>query len=204
MGKIQGESMVEFVCICGIDGVGKTTIAKELAKRLGYIYVKTPPQSYQTIREHYEHEGVSAFSRFCFYLGALYESSERIRTTLRLGQGVVVDRYLLSVQVYHEAMIKRDLGRFIELVDFVKPDLNIILQASMATVAKRLKDRGNHTFDHKLENNESFLNKVAEKFATKTEGSAHIICDNKSIDDVVEECLTLISKAEQSYEERKQ
>lgn len=184
--------MIKFIGVCGVDGVGKTTIAKRLAKELAFRYVKTPPPKYNAIRYFYEQDEISSFSRFCFYLGAVYESSEEIKVLIQNGEGVVADRYLLSLQIYHEVMSGKDLGEFIEISDFVNPDLNIILKAPIKVIQERIRERNKITFDHKLENDTIFLSRIAKRFNNVWPNSIHIDCYNRDISEVVKECVKAV------------
>lgn len=183
--------MSQLIAICGVDGVGKTTVAQELACRLGYKYVKTPPSSYQDIRNFYETLEVSPFSRFCFYLGAVHESSGEIRATLSNGVGVVADRYIMSLMAYHEVMLRTDLGRYIEMADFAAPSANILLTAHVDKIRARILGRAKG-FDSNRESDIDFLEEVQERFKVRIPLKHTVDTSDLSIRDVVDQCMDIV------------
>lgn len=179
-----------LVAVCGSDGVGKTTVAQSLAHRTGYAYVKTPPAEYQPFRDFYEREEVPPFSRFAFYLGSVFHSSQQIDRIISSGQGVIADRYLLSLRIYHEILVGRGLRRFIQLAGFTEPDLTIVLTAPLATIRQRLSSRDRSRFDRRLENDSVFMAKVAHKFSLPHPRTIHISTAKMSVNEVVDECMS--------------
>ena len=183
-----------FVVICGVDGVGKTTIAKKVATQLGYKYVKTPRPAYQHVRSFYERPGVSPLARFGFYLGAVFESSEDIKRLLDAGTGVVADRYLLSLQIYHELLTGRDLSSHIAAWDFLPADLNIVLTAPVRVIQSRLAMRLQTHFDQDKERDGPLISKLVARFAGGFPATVHVDCSTTPVCEVVDECVRLIRR----------
>ena len=90
-----------IVALEGLEGVGKTTLGKKVAERMGGIYLKSPPE------EMNESRGFIAKMpdprcAFYFYLSSLYAIQPPIQVALASGTPVIVDRYLLSTIAYHD------------------------------------------------------------------------------------------------------
>jgi len=182
-----------LIAVCGVDGVGKTTVAKEIARRIDFVYLKTPPEKYDPMRPLFDEESVPGFTRFAFYLGCVFDSAVRIREILATGRGVIADRYLLSLQIYHEVLTQRDLTGFIEMVGFPRADLNLVLTASASTAQERLKSRANPGSGERLERDTEFMRSVAMRFADLGPDQAtQVDTEGRSVEEIVTECVCLV------------
>jgi SpoVK/Ycf46/Vps4 family AAA+-type ATPase len=47
--KTGGTGAIVFIIFCGLPGTGKTTLARELARRLGAVYLRIDTRSRKTI-----------------------------------------------------------------------------------------------------------------------------------------------------------
>ena len=191
--------MPKLIAVCGVDGVGKTTVAKELAHRLGYEYVKTPPGSYQALRGFYEQEGVSAFSRFCFYLGAVHESSDAIRATLQRGASVIADRYIMSLMAYHEVLLRDDLQDYVELADFSPPTASILLTARIDVIRSRIEGR-DKGFDSAREADIEYLASVQQRFGMRIPRAHTVDTSSLTIAGVVDCCMDIVRGLPDAFE----
>lgn len=181
------------MAVCGVDGVGKTTVARRLAAILGFQYMKTPRAEYQPLRSFYEGESVSVLSRFAFYLGALSESSDAIRRLCGNGLGVVADRYLLSLKIYHEVLSGKHLGDYIAPWNFIMPDLTVILTAPISVIESRLADRRPLRFDWRIESNVRLLAEVSDRFANTAGPAIRIVSADRPLAEVIAECVGAIT-----------
>ena len=140
-----------IVSIEGVDGTGKTSVAKELSKQLNFVYVEKPFQAL-----------VSSKGEYTLIKKKLNEISNREVLLWFYGMGnvclkakynninIVADRYLLSnyswwgsneTDYIFDAMIKTT----------GIPELTVLLTADAETISKRLKDRnGNETENYKV------------------------------------------------------
>lgn len=152
-----------FVCIEGIDGVGKTTVSRMLANALGGTYYKTPPPPYESIRAEIDKKA-DPCSRFYFYLSAVSFASTEIRALLR-SQTVVCDRYIYSTLAYHIAMDECFRGHALP-PRLLMPDVTILLVAGESERLKRLVGREEKVsrHDRDLEANKEFLAAVEREF----------------------------------------
>lgn len=138
-----------FICIEGLDGCGKTTQAKLLAKKLGKshnaVYTAEPSQGKvgTYIRNYLYGE-----KRLSIVLEALLFAADRIEhleneviPALNEGRLVISDRYVYSSLAYQGAA-----GLSIEWIEKVngyalKPDLAVFIDVDLETVMSRLKDK---------------------------------------------------------------
>jgi dTMP kinase len=147
----QGEKMSKtgaFICIEGLDGCGKTTQAKLLAKKLGKsrntLYTAEPSRG--KIGTYIRNRCLYGEKRLSTVVEALLFAADRIEhvenvvlPALREGQLVISDRYVYSSLAYQGAA-----GLSLEWIEKVnkhalKPDLAVFIDVDPKTVMHRLK-----------------------------------------------------------------
>lgn len=127
-----------FIVLEGLNGVGKTTVGKLLAERLGGEYYRTPPPPFDQIRERIDSSG-DPIVRYYFYLSSVCYASIQIGQKRRKTP-VVCDRYILTTQCYHSV-----LGISVVNTDSLqleKPDLTVLLTCREPERQVRLSQRG--------------------------------------------------------------
>ena len=128
-----------FIVIEGLDGVGKTTVSNLLAKRLGGVAYKTPPNIFQKIRKVISLKNPKF--RFYFFLLSLFLASIEI-SILKRKQHVICDRYLYSTIAYHKAASVNVFSRFSFWKRFIlRPDKCFYLWARPEILEKRINFR---------------------------------------------------------------
>src|SRR3989338_3720771 len=153
----------KFVVIEGSDGAGKSTLCAKVSDALPYRLVKTPTQDYLQRRAFFDESGRNPLSRFFFYCAGVHESSAEIKALLE-HENVVADRYLQSLQIYHEVLTGRDLSHVINELDVVNPEVTIILYSYPEIVLKRIKERNSIlATDKHLEFDRRFMTAVIER-----------------------------------------
>ena len=137
-----------FICIEGLDGCGKTTQAKLLAKKLGKSHnaVYTAEPSRGKIGTYIRNSYLYGEKRRSIVLEALLFAADRIEhletevlPALREGRLVISDRYVYSSLAYQDAA-----GLSLEWIEKVneyalKPDLAVFVDVDLETVMRRLK-----------------------------------------------------------------
>jgi dTMP kinase len=187
-----------FICIEGLDGCGKTTQAKLLAKKLGKSHnaVYTAEPSRGKIGTYIRNSYLYGEKRLSIVLEALLFAADRIEhleteviPALNEGRLVISDRYVYSSLAYQGAA-----GLSLEWIEKVnehalKPDLAVFIDVDLATVMNRLKAKKSV-----MENAET-LQKVRDvylKFVAK--GELVRIDGNRAKDEVVEALADVVLK----------
>ncbi|MEK7478062.1 MAG: hypothetical protein AAB645_01685 [Patescibacteria group bacterium] len=150
-----------FVTLEGVDGVGKTTVAKLLADDGSFQYYKSPSGPFAQLRREIDAHATS-LERYCFYRLATQFDSVQISQLLEKNS-VVCDRYIASTTAYHIAMdarirvIHNDVG-------LLKPHFAFLLGARSEIRDKRILERARVLSDAKLEGDSILLDRIAEIF----------------------------------------
>ena len=154
-----------FVVVEGIDGVGKTTCAKAVAKKIGGIYYKTPSKKFEKERVEFD-LSKNYSSRFLFYLKVVNHASSEI-SKLILKKPVVCDRYIYSTIAYHRALGVKIPSNLIEKSLILVPNLTIYLWADQKTCSQRITERGVYSnSDKELEKDKNLQEKIHKEFET--------------------------------------
>ncbi len=126
-----------FIVVEGVDGVGKTSVAKRLASEIGAKYILTPMAPLDEIRLQVSNsESVTLTKyindlqdlrvRFCYYLWAVAHASHQIEKLL-ISNHVVCDRYISSTLAYHFAL-DSSLAYFnIDWLNILRPNHEYLL-----------------------------------------------------------------------------
>jgi dTMP kinase len=136
-----------FIVFEGLDGAGKTTAAKSAAEALGATYLTTPSTAVRAYRD----ELIASFggnqeAAQHFYLATVFDASSKVRSLLRAGGSVVLDRYFLSTQAY-AAFRGSELG-LDENGRLLQPaHLTVFLDAPLEVRRARLAARGQSAAD---------------------------------------------------------
>jgi len=150
-----------FVSLDGVDGVGKTTVAKLLASDRSFQYYKSPADPFTQLRKEVDAHA-TPLERYCFYRLATQFDSVQISQLLET-KSVVCDRYIASTAAYHIAMDAR-IRVIHDEVGLIKPHFAFLLGARSEVRDKRLLKRAKISSDIEIERNSKFLDRVAEIF----------------------------------------
>ncbi len=185
-----------FIVIEGLDGTGKSTIAKALAKAIGAEVLSTPGKQFNNIREQLEsiYQG-NHQARQLFYMSTVVSISEQVRELISKGENVIVDRYWLSTQVYHQW--KSENNHF-ELVEVEKkiliPDITLYLHLPLEQRKNRLRERKINSLEDNLtltKSADNELNKLYWQLGnTDISGRRVSIKTNVAVDDVIKRICT--------------
>lgn len=130
-----------YVAIEGMDGVGKTTIAKLLAEKYGMEYIEKPMKKFMNVNDEY-------YNNLCNYMFGLENQDITLcfymlgnLVTKSLGNDIIVDRNILSAYFWDcNDNNKLVFDYFFSKKDIL-PDLTIILYADVETRIRRIADR---------------------------------------------------------------
>lgn len=150
-----------FISIEGVDGVGKTTVAKLLAADGSFQYYKSPGGPFAQLRKEIDIHA-TPLERYCFYRLATQFDSMEIERFLEK-DSVVCDRFIASTAAYHITMDAR-----IKIIhhdaELLKPHFAFLLGARSEIRDKRILERAKELSDNRLERDSAFLDQVAETF----------------------------------------
>lgn len=140
------------IAIEGMDGVGKTTIAKRIANEYQMLYIEKPLEEIFNTPDLNGKANLSAVSNniyslndevvkaWFFGMGNIYSFLSHKKESL------VVDRHFASNYFWNGS--ERSNSIFKNMIDIIgKPDITILLYASVETRLKRLYQRNKNDFD---------------------------------------------------------
>ena len=132
----------------GLDGVGKTTVTKNLADKLGGVLVRTPDPELDPVRGRFRvAEEVLARA---FYAGANYLAAEHIADmVVKQNKAVVIDRWWASTAAMAIANVTDEAAAADALAkvgawpeDLPRYDLGVLLDVGEDVRLKRMAGRG--------------------------------------------------------------
>ncbi len=148
-----------FITINGVDGVGKTTVAKLLASD-GFRYYKSPAATgpFAQLRKEVD-KHATPLERYCFHQLSIQYDYRQIGMLLEMEDtSIVCDCCVSSTFAYHVAL--DDRIRSIHNYDYLlKPDFAFILGAH-----SDVRDLKRGVFSDRKLNNSAFINETAGIF----------------------------------------
>lgn len=194
--------MAGFVVIEGIDGCGKSSVARLVARRIGKRAVLTREPTNSKIGRAV-HRGdkanISPFTDALLFMADRSQHTLEISRLIRKGKLVVSDRYYHSTVAYQAANLRDafpgDAFRWLldsNLRFSLHPDLTVLLTLPPELALKRVAKRGKYSRFEKLE----FLTRVHRNYLrlAKQDKSIVKIDATQDLESVVGQVLELILK----------
>lgn len=132
--------MTRFVALEGLHGVGKSTVAELVAKRLGVTLTPTIPADFSAARR-LVNNGFCIEARYMLFLSATLSIGEQIEQMVKKGIDVVVESYIFRSIAFHEGMGSKMKIGMLEAGLFL-PTHTVLLTCDPMIRAQRLKERG--------------------------------------------------------------
>ena len=192
------------IAIEGMDGTGKTTIAKYISEVLNYRYI-TKPFNFMFAEFGFSEEQIKNIE------WKLYETYDEALISLFYGMGllygtrvikdenIIYDRHFVSNYYWHGDEETDSLhDKFIEFCG--KPDLTILLKASTKTRMDRIAKRD--AKDRDLDNSAMYddgYHKMIKFLNEKDFNYVIVDTENKTIEDVISECVNIINENKNEY-----
>ena len=133
--------MNKFIVLEGLDGVGKSTLARGVAEKIKGQYMSTPGNAFAEIRSvAMEAFGDDQLGRALFYASTVSAQGKKALLTVNNGYTVVMDRYWPSTIAYAKARgVNADLD--ILTPEVVPPDLVVLVTLDENIRRSRLINR---------------------------------------------------------------
>lgn len=93
----------QFISFEGLSGVGKSTISRLYAEKIGAKLIGTIPESFSSLRKILDTPTTNIHARFLFYLAAVLEGEKSLKVAL-CSKNVVVESYLYRTIAFHRGM----------------------------------------------------------------------------------------------------
>lgn len=195
-------SMTGFVVIEGIDGCGKSSVAKLVAERIGRraVLTREPTDSWigRAVRKG-DKDQISPYIDALLFMADRALHTERISELLRKKKLVISDRYYHSTIAYQAANLQDEFkgDAFKWLLDAnlgisLHPDLTVLLVIPPEAALERVGKRGKLSRFETL----GFLRKVHGNYLklARLDKSIVKVDAGRDLDTVVDEVLALISR----------
>jgi radical S-adenosyl methionine domain-containing protein 2 len=189
-GAVARGNVPYLVAIEGLDGSGKSTVARRLAERLAAKLVGNPPA--EMIAERTAADSASPAARRDWYLRAnerAAQIAEDIRRERRLS--VVMDRSVASTLAFGAAESGQPVAHWPTTI--VRPDLLVLLSVPEPERQRRIAARGlvRTAEESRLDQDVCFREQVLRNYEAL--GAARVDASG-AIDDVVDAIVTLLGQ----------
>ncbi|MCX7998452.1 MAG: dTMP kinase [Leptospiraceae bacterium] len=189
-----------FIVFEGIDGSGKTTLAKKLTEKLNslgysskYFYEPTHSEFGLEIRKYLKGESQISQARLIelFLLDREFSVNQNILPNLRNGVNVILDRYYYSMAAYqgNENMSPSQILQLNLEKNFPSPNVLFFLDVPVQNAYERIQKRGNkqETFESLKE-----LERISKNYMKILPSDALRLNAVKSEEELVEDCLNYL------------
>lgn len=131
-----------FFALEALDGVGKTTLARDLADRLGGVAMDTPGTELRACSPAVLAAlGPHQAARCLFYSASVLVAGQQARDLVDRGTSVVMDRYWLSTISYARARgVELDMTAIERAIP--RPDITVLVTLDEEERQRRLRERG--------------------------------------------------------------
>lgn len=199
-----------FLVLEGLDGTGKSTVAKALAARLDAVMLRSPPNLVHTpgltgtadgdtlpslgsLRQHFDARSPTV--RRAYYRAAGLVSSELALQALQQGRHVVMDRYWASTAAFaamDRPPPKGDFAAGEYPPEFAKPDAVLLLTVSEQERVRRMRTGRDARTEEEDRLEEQSESRAAVLQAYRLFNVLEVDTTDMTVEQVVEHCLALL------------
>jgi len=135
--------MLPVYVIEGVDGCGKTTICKKLAKIKGWKYISTPSEKIKINLKKIE-LSKDEYLGFVYLLYAIFNTSHIIK---KCRKKIICDRYYPTIISYSKALNFKQNFVILEKLPIVKPTKIFHIYVDYKVIKERLLKKKNLNLD---------------------------------------------------------
>lgn len=168
-----------IVAVEGLDGCGKTTVSRLLARMTGGRHVTLPPPRL-ALTSSALFADFRSDARYLYYLSGVAAVAE----SATAGEILVADRFVASAHALH-LHVSTSLAEQLRRLPLPVPDLTFYLDVDEETRRMRLRDRGTplDPFEERLATDDTFRERVATHL--RSYPATHVISTNGRTPDLV-------------------
>lgn len=193
MTDVESRSKNLYIAVSGVMGTGKTTASRLLADAFGYHLLKENVSGNVFLPLFYKNPKRWALPAQLFYLQEKIEQSRKIGSTLgRIGliqDSPVYQDYLTYAKAqFLLGNMSREEFDFYEQIfhshtkDFLHPNLIVQLNASLPTIQKRIRGRGNEYEKSVSQNYLMLISNLQRKWLDEMPGLKILDIDTNMLD----------------------
>ena len=183
-----------IISIEGMDGVGKTTVAKSIEKYFNYKYIKNPiKELFEIDDKEFLRISEKIFNTSDYKIKTWYAALGDIYVLEKYrNENIIMDRHILLNYFFNGDKITEDIFK-VQVNIFGKPDLTIVLVASPETRIKRIIKRNPNDPDLLDERIRKYgYDKMIEFLKRYNYNYTIVDTENLSKEQVLEKCKKLI------------
>ena len=179
---------LNYIAIEGPIGVGKTSLAKLLSKKMNARLILEKFEDNPFLSEFYDDPGRFAFQTQLFFLLQRYQQQQDIRQVDMFHNIVISDYMFIKDRLFASLNLdEKEMNLYDSIANMmerniINPDLIIYLQADTSTLMKNIEKRGRN-----FENNISFdyinaLNDIYTEYFFRYNDTPLVIINTNNID----------------------
>ncbi len=179
---------LNYIAIEGPIGVGKTSLAKLLSKKMNARLILEKFEDNPFLLEFYDDPGRFAFQTQLFFLLQRYQQQQDIRQVDMFHNIIISDYMFIKDRLFASLNLdEKEMNLYDSIANMmerniINPDLIIYLQADTSTLMKNIEKRGRN-----FENNISFdyinaLNDIYTEYFFRYNDTPLVIINTNNID----------------------
>ena len=179
---------LNYIAIEGPIGVGKTSLAKLLSKKMNARLILEKFEDNPFVSEFYDDPGRFAFQTQLFFLLQRYQQQQDIRQVDMFHNIIISDYMFIKDRLFASLNLdEKEMNLYDSIANMmerniINPDLIIYLQADTSTLMKNIEKRGRN-----FENNISFdyinaLNDIYTEYFFRYNDTPLVIINTNNID----------------------
>jgi thymidylate kinase len=173
----------QLISLEGVDGSGKSEIAKALERTIGGNHFYFPPTEFAQYREDVKELGLEAL--YGFYLAGNKYAIEDIEKFLEWGH-VIAEPYIYSTIAFGAVNLGKNPFMPPGLLE---PDQIIYVTASWGEIERRLHKRGDARKDHENVPHLKKFKEVYDQLLTSRDDVITVDTTGRNVEEVVEKLL---------------